>query len=246
MTSTGFDPSSPAPSTSAAIPSADVGDSLEKMRAADYIKSINKEEVRAPNLTRVERVVHKVLNALFRRRDIVIEGELYLRRWYITPRSWPKRVFLHCILRPDEERDLHDHPWNFRTIVLKNGYDEVYYGRQHLRQRNNALLERRDGKLLGRASDGWLHDVVKLGERMVLLRERDYRRLTLFRTVFNRAEHAHAVKPFDDKATWSLVIASQARKEWGFITENGWVPWRQYLGLSPDTPDHPEDTVVDV
>jgi hypothetical protein len=206
----------------------EVAESLKKMRAADYIKSLNKEEVRAPNLTFGERFVHKILNKIFRRRDIVIEGELYLRRWYITPRSWPKRVFLHCILRPDEERHLHTHPWNFRTVVLKNGYDEVYYGHPRVR---------------GPGDDAKPCDVVPCAEWC--FRPRIKRRLTAGQSVFNAADHAHAVKPLGERAAWTLVIAEQAFTEWGFFGDEGWVDWRTYLGLPPDTPDHPEDTIID-
>jgi hypothetical protein len=34
-------------------------------------------------------------------------------------------VRLHQILRSDDERDLHDHPWPFMTIILSGGYWEV-------------------------------------------------------------------------------------------------------------------------
>jgi hypothetical protein len=33
-------------------------------------------------------------------------------------------VKLHHILRSDDDRDLHDHPWSFLSIVLKGGYWE--------------------------------------------------------------------------------------------------------------------------
>lgn len=34
-------------------------------------------------------------------------------------------VFLHHILRSDEDPDLHDHPWNFVSLILWGGYLEV-------------------------------------------------------------------------------------------------------------------------
>ncbi len=71
--------------------------------------------------------------------DIVLEGKLYLRRFYLTPPSWRGRVFLHHILEPDAGRDVHDHPWPFVSVTLGGGYDElvVYvrgYGATELRQ----------------------------------------------------------------------------------------------------------------
>lgn len=33
-------------------------------------------------------------------------------------------IYLHRIDRPDLDRDCHDHPWSFVTIVLRGGYKE--------------------------------------------------------------------------------------------------------------------------
>lgn len=37
---------------------------------------------------------------------------------------WLPAVRVHHILRADDARDLHDHPWNARTIILKGWYAE--------------------------------------------------------------------------------------------------------------------------
>lgn len=74
-------------------------------------------------------MIRRILNRLFPVEEIKrigsrCEGETYLRRWEITPKSWRWRVFLHEFLLPDED-DLHDHPWNFISIGLKGGYTET-------------------------------------------------------------------------------------------------------------------------
>jgi len=59
---------------------------------------------------------------------------LYLRRFYLSPPTRPRgrRVFLHHILRSDDDRDPHDHPWDYFTLILSNGYYEnVWYPRSH-------------------------------------------------------------------------------------------------------------------
>lgn len=71
-----------------------------------------------------DRLIHAVLNALFERRDIVVEGELYLRRWFLGGRGTDCQTFLHHILLPDEGRELHDHPFDFSSRVLSGGYTE--------------------------------------------------------------------------------------------------------------------------
>jgi hypothetical protein len=40
------------------------------------------------------------------------------------PIPWLPSIRIHHILREDYARDMHDHPWNARTIILKGDYDE--------------------------------------------------------------------------------------------------------------------------
>lgn len=61
---------------------------------------------------------------------------LYMGRWWLfNPYPWPEEnrtkanwfpisVRIHHICEPDTARDMHDHPWNARTIILKGGYTE--------------------------------------------------------------------------------------------------------------------------
>ncbi len=55
-----------------------------------------------------------------------IDDEDYLERYYLflkDRKSFPFNIFLHKFLKSDNE-DLHDHPWNFTTIILSGGYWE--------------------------------------------------------------------------------------------------------------------------
>lgn len=61
---------------------------------------------------------------------------LYMHRWWLVPPSWrlPFSIRVHHILRPDLDRDLHDHPWNWRTIILSGWYiEEDVFGSHHIR-----------------------------------------------------------------------------------------------------------------
>jgi hypothetical protein len=60
---------------------------------------------------------------------------LYMGRWWLfnpypadgesgKKNRFPISIRIHHICLPDEARDLHDHPWNARTIILKGGYIE--------------------------------------------------------------------------------------------------------------------------
>jgi len=58
-----------------------------------------------------------------RKPDFVI-GNDYLRRWWIIPRNEGCNVYLHQILRSDDDRALHDHPWANTSYILSGGYIE--------------------------------------------------------------------------------------------------------------------------
>lgn len=59
--------------------------------------------------------------------DFVIGGDAdpYMRRWWVIPRNRWFNIYLHEVLRDDDDRALHDHPWANCSIVLRGGYVEV-------------------------------------------------------------------------------------------------------------------------
>lgn len=71
-------------------------------------------------------MIFRLLSKLFNYRDIVGKEGLYLRRFFLTPRWLPKRIFLHYFVRGDKDRFLHDHPWDFITLCLAGGYEETW------------------------------------------------------------------------------------------------------------------------
>jgi hypothetical protein len=58
--------------------------------------------------------------------DFIIgdEDDPYMRRWWIIPRNEGCNVYLHEILRSDDDRALHDHPWDNRSLLLIGSYVE--------------------------------------------------------------------------------------------------------------------------
>ena len=69
------------------------------------------------------------------------DNSTYMRRWWVMPKwclrfdpkcgalmpkPWlPFSIRLHHIVRPDADRHLHDHPFNFRSILLQGWYVEL-------------------------------------------------------------------------------------------------------------------------
>lgn len=160
-----------------------------------------------PDLAHAERIgvdrpmlFERILMRVFAHRNIekLVDGVrmLYLRRFFLTPRKWRYRVFLHHIVRSDDDRHPHDHPFAFATTILNNGYRE--------------LID----------ISGWDPDGNPIPADIRLGRAGD---------VFdNPAEHVHRLEL--PKPMWTLVVVDRAEREWGFITAEGDVPWRKYLG----------------
>src|SRR3546814_5856142 len=59
--------------------------------------------------------------------NFVIGGQQdpYMRRWWVIPRNRFINIYLHQVLRPDDDRALHDHPWINLSIILDGGYWEI-------------------------------------------------------------------------------------------------------------------------
>lgn len=47
-----------------------------------------------------------------------------LQRWWIVPRNPIANVYLHRFLRSDDDRAIHDHPWDNRSWILSGEYLE--------------------------------------------------------------------------------------------------------------------------
>lgn len=63
----------------------------------------------------------------------------YLDRYFIGDQRGAERYFAHRFHRGDPEAALHDHPWDFATLILVGGY---------LEHTPDATIERRAGDLV--------------------------------------------------------------------------------------------------
>jgi hypothetical protein len=119
-------------------------------------------------------------------------GVVYLHRLRIVQTPW-FAVYLHDLNLPDSDRDPHDHPWSFWSVVLRGGYSEHWFPYPNT---------------------GFLH-----------YEEQTWKRWSLHRM---GTEHAHSITTVEPR-TKTLVFAGRRRRTWGFFTEDGWVPWTEYV-----------------
>lgn len=117
---------------------------------------------------------------------------VYLRRLRIIQTPWGG-IYLHFIYIKDHDRDPHDHPMNFTSLVLRGGYTE-----ERWRTR--------------------MYSTRYLGTRI-------RRRFSLARTSTVTAHMITELKP----RTVTILLVGPRRREWGFWTDAGFTPWREYV-----------------
>lgn len=163
-------------------------------------------------------MIEKLLLKLFKHIDIekTVDGEkvLYLRRWFIFSRLWGG-IYLHKIVRPDDDDLPHDHPWSFVTFVLKGGYRD----------------------------ESWVK-LTPLSIRLSLVEKYCYpwnfyfRRAEHVHRVRLHVAKGRPIPSWDDRyiPAWTLVFRGPVRRKWGFVKRNGThVYWREYLNYwGPD------------
>lgn len=54
------------------------------------------------------------------------ESRVYLRRLRVLQTPW-FAIYLHFIFQSDQDRDPHDHPFVFRSLVVRGGYTETLF-----------------------------------------------------------------------------------------------------------------------
>ena len=53
---------------------------------------------------------------------IEVAGVAYMERFYLRPGGYDRR--LHHLLVSDPDRDMHDHPWDYTSVLLTGAYLE--------------------------------------------------------------------------------------------------------------------------
>ena len=89
--------------------------------------------------------MHDILTAVTATRPcktIQINGQDYLRRYYVGTQVAGNDVWLHEFLSSDGERHLHSHPFTARSIILMGGYTEELPGYTEKHKPNPGSLSR--------------------------------------------------------------------------------------------------------
>jgi hypothetical protein len=67
----------------------------------------------------------KFLRKFFLVKEIVSkEGIVHFRRYRLLQTPWCA-VYIHRIMKSDEDKHMHDHPWGFYSFILEGAYKEI-------------------------------------------------------------------------------------------------------------------------
>lgn len=124
----------------------------------------------------------------------------YLTRYTLISNKY-FQVAIHVFHRSDFD-DLHDHPWDFVSIILWRGYIEETFSHTSYFHRDNYRYTT---------------------ERKV--KKRYWPGMILFR----KAEHAHRVELVNGKKAVTLVFMGKYVRNWGFYTSKGWRYFLHYF-----------------
>lgn len=131
--------------------------------------------------------------------------DVYLIR-HLVIRSRFFNFYIHQFLRSDRD-DLHDHPWNFCTLLLRGAYTEQFKDRT-----SDAIISVRRTTSLN---------------KLVFRRATDLHRVVVDRDLKEKDKEQSAL---------TLFFSGPKKREWGFVKDGEWQKWTKYLGLPDDTP----------
>lgn len=126
-------------------------------------------------------------------------GRDYLHRWYITPKDAHGLTYFHIQVADDDDRGLHDHPWDNMSVILAGGYEETLnkvpgiFGPQASSEDFSETFIREPGDVIFRQAH-WAH------------------RLAL---------------PAGVPYTMTLFSTGPRNREWGFWINGRWVDWQE-------------------
>lgn len=180
----------------------------------------------------VDLLINRALKTPYHHLSSADGQDVYMARyWLFNPYDrethkakyrWLPSVRLHFIHREDLDRDLHDHPWNARTIILRGRYVE---------QRPLRVIDPDDPIWEQIDPLGWRHGRASKGTPITTYQFIDRKAGD---TVALKHGQYHRIDSIHPGGAVTLFITGRWRGPWGFLVDGVKIPWRKYLGLDDD------------
>lgn len=135
----------------------------------------------------------------------------YMHRWWRIARNWAFNIYYHNVLRSDDDRALHDHPWFSFSVVLRGGYFEhtILAGGIHRK------VWKGPGSMTFRWTGSMAH---RLELERVSLMEAP------LHSLMNReVEISDATNQKVEVPATTIFNTGPVLRRWGFHHESGWV-----------------------
>jgi hypothetical protein len=143
-----------------------------------------------------------LLRKLFLVKEIVSkDGELHFRRYRLFSTSRGS-IYLHHILKSDEDAHLHDHPWHFTSFILKGSYQEQCTLHPTHRYTYTSVYSAKPAEIGHKPR----------------------------RHILHHAQDAHSLTLLTP-AVWTLVFTWGRPRLWGYQTSQGWIDFETYRQL---------------
>lgn len=155
----------------------------------------------------IARVLKRLIDATLKRPpDFIIGGpeRPYMLRWYLIPRNRFFNIYRHRILRSDDDRALHDHPWWSFSICLSGAMTEIL------------------------SADGSRWRVVHAGDFRLRSAAAGHR--LVLHPLRVRCRDGRVIRT--ERPCETLFVTGPKIREWGFWCPNGWRHWKDFT--APD------------
>lgn len=155
--------------------------------------------------------------------DVVIgdPDDPYLLRWWVWPRNKWLNLYLHRVLRSDDDRALHDHPWINMSYIVDGGYNEVTF--------DGPLYDPTHGELPAQTRTYRGAGEFKFRKPTAL------HRLELIEDVHPvYAGHGNVIEELVPREALTLFLTGPRVRTWGFRCPKGWVKWTDFTQKTPE------------
>ena len=130
------------------------------------------------------------------------DGELHFKRWRLISTPWFS-IYIHGIYKEDEDLHLHDHPWNYTSLILRGYFTE--------RSMSYDVIKSDDSE--------WRNK--RVSERVI----------GPFRLINRKAEQFHKILKLHSKAVYTLFFVGKRKREWGYDVNGKWIDHETYRKL---------------
>lgn len=168
----------------------------------------------------IQRWTQRVMSS--RPPDVVIgdPDDPYLLRWWVWKRNKWLNLYLHRVLRSDDDRALHDHPWVNMSYIVEGEYNEVTFAEDKAWSDKLVRTLRRQGTFKFRLPTS-LH-------RLELIDG-----LKQWKA-YNGEEYLGVVNVTTPQPCTTLFLTGPRVRVWGFSCLKGWVKWTDFTAKTPE------------